>query len=568
MKCGALLVIGLLSWGATEAVGQIIIEPENYRLTGPKQKFEWADIGSEYRFRLGTIPENYTSGDLFDKNVGAQTSVVVSGLPVDGSDIYGRLDYFADGTWKAYNFTFFAADWNCFFICTSSVPSSSSVGAAVLFEGLAQAFECVSEPTFSWQFGDGSTSSKQRPTHAYGSAGSYSWVYEVSLDGDVCRRQGEIEIESVVVPAPAQIVTPRPGSVLSGTSETFEWTPGVSVTGYRLRIGSSLGGQDIFSETLGSQTWVVVTGLPTDGRTIYARLESRISGSWKEVTAQYQAVQTAVGVPTIEAGGIVTANLLPTVKAVSPLGIFSVFGHDFSDQTVLNAELDENGELARILGGTCLEMNGERLSLFAVTPNQINAQAPAAQALGPASFRVVRNCDAAVSETSRRELSPRPQAATSQVEIATVENAAPVFFLYPPLAEDGLIAARFNADNVAVAPAGMLVDQFGPSRPATAGDIIVLYGTGWGETTADLDAGELASGAAELQTAAHPMVSFGGIFLAPEDVLYAGITPQAAGLYQLAIRVPANAQPGNNQVTLTVYGKSTPVGPVVPVASP
>ncbi|MDA1235874.1 MAG: hypothetical protein O3A53_13870 [Acidobacteria bacterium] len=300
-------------------------------------------------------------------------------------------------------------------------------------------------------------------------------------------------------------------------------------------------------------------------------MESRISGSWKEVTAQYQAAQTTVGVPQIEAEGIVTANLLPTVKAVSPLGIFSVFGHDFSDQTVLHAELDENGELARILGGTCLEMNGERLPLFAVTPTQINAQASATQALGPASFTVIRDCDApntAVSETIRRELSPRPRAATSGVEIATVEKATPGFFLYPPLAEDGFIAARFNSDNAAVVPAGMFTDQFGPSRPAMAGDIIVLYGTGWGETTADLDSGELATGAAELLTNANPMVSFGGIFLAPEDVFYVGVTPQAAGLYQLAIRVPVNGQPGNNQVVLTVYGKSTPLGPVVPVALP
>ena len=56
--------------------------------------------------------------------------------------------------------------------------------------------------------------------------------------------------------------------------------------------------------------------------------------------------------------------------------------------------------------------------------------------------------------------------------------------------------------------------------------------------------------------------------MAPEDVLYVGVTPQTAGLFQLAIRTPATAQPGNNQVVLTVYDKSTPVGPVIPVAAP
>ena len=46
---------------------------------------------------------------------------------------------------------------------------------------------------------------------------------------------------------------------------------------------------------------------------------------------------------------------------------------------------------------------------------------------------------------------------------------------------------------------------------------------------------------------------------------YVGMTPNTDGLYQLAIRVPAVAIPGSYPVVLTVYGKSTPVGPVVPV---
>ena len=64
------------------------------------------------------------------------------------------------------------------------------------------------------------------------------------------------------------------------------------------------------------------------------------------------------------------------------------------------------------------------------------------------------------------------------------------------------------------------------------------------------------------------MVSFGGVFLALEDIFYVGATPSTAGLYQLAIRAPEGAQPGNTQVVLTAYGKSTAVGPVIPVAAP
>jgi uncharacterized protein (TIGR03437 family) len=66
---------------------------------------------------------------------------------------------------------------------------------------------------------------------------------------------------------------------------------------------------------------------------------------------------------------------------------------------------------------------------------------------------------------------------------------------------------------------------------------------------------------------ANPLVSFGGLVMDANDIFYVGVTPNAAGLFQLGIRVPASATPGNNQVVLTVYGKSTPAGPVIPVAA-
>ena len=298
------------------------------------------------------------------------------------------------------------------------------------------------------------------------------------------------------------------------------------------------------------------------GAVVEGRLNS--FGSTDIYVAKFHDPSAAGPLPLISEGGIVLATLLPTVNTISPRSIISVFGQNFSPGTTLFPNLDGNGNLARSLGGTCLEMNGERLPIFAMTPTQINAQTSAVQALGPASFRVVTNCNTSSALLSE----PLTVAFNSGVEMTTVETATPGFFLFPPLADDGLIAARFNSDAVAVAPAGMFSDQFGPSRPARPGDVIVMYGTGWGPSTASLGTGQLATGAAQLLPGANPAVSFGGIFLAPQDVFYVGVTPNTAGLYQLAIRVPSGAQTGNHQVVLTVYGKSTPVGPVVPVKRP
>ena len=258
--------------------------------------------------------------------------------------------------------------------------------------------------------------------------------------------------------------------------------------------------------------------------------------------------------PVVPAGGVVLSTLLPSVASVSPLSIITVFGTGFGTESIGFANLDEAGRVDTILGGTCVEVDGRRAPIYAIFPTQANIQTPAATGLGPVGVTVIRDCDT-------------PNEVRSNVEMVTVEAATPAFFLFPPLADNGLIAARFNTGFAAVAPSGMFVDQFGPSRPAKPGDIILLFGTGWGDTEAALATGKLAAGAAQVLPDASPMVTFGGVPLAPENVFYVGVTPFTAGLFQLAIEVPEGTPPGNQEIVLTVYGKSTPVGPAIPVTS-
>ena len=253
---------------------------------------------------------------------------------------------------------------------------------------------------------------------------------------------------------------------------------------------------------------------------------------------------------------MVLANLAPQVKTISPLSIISIFGMDFSAEMLANPNLDDQGRVDTILGGTCVEIGGERAPIFAMFPTQANVQTPGTPNAGPVAVVVIRDCDT-------------PLATRSNVEMVTVEEATPGFFIFNPIASDGLIAARFNHGYAAVAPAGLFVDEFGPSRPAKPGDIILLFGTGWGPTEAApaLTAGQLAPEAARVLDA-NPLVTLGGIPLADDDVLYVGVTPFTAGLFQLALRIPEGTTPGNKQVVLTVHGKSTPLGPVIPIGGP
>jgi hypothetical protein len=93
-------------------------------------------------------------------------------------------------------------------------------------------------------------------------------------------------------PSPPAITAPTPGSVLGGSSVTFTWAQNDStVSGWWLMVGSSAGGSDLFSSGwLGAATTsLTVSGLPTDGRTVYVRLFYYEEGGWRRQDFQYTA---------------------------------------------------------------------------------------------------------------------------------------------------------------------------------------------------------------------------------------------------------------------------------------
>ncbi len=99
--------------------------------------------------------------------------------------------------------------------------------------------------------------------------------------------------------------------------------------------------------------------------------------------------------------------------------------------------------------------------------------------------------------------------------------------------------------------------------PAEPGEVITLYGTGFGATDPLLATGQIPGGAAGL--ANEVSFTFGGIAVPSRDVLYKGAAPCCAGLYQFAVRLPTVVSDGNAAVMATVRGVSTPRGPFLAV---
>jgi PKD repeat protein len=84
----------------------------------------------------------------------------------------------------------------CSVSCGATVPATAAAGAAVSFQATSSlSGSCTGSPSYSWDFGDGATSSLQNPTHAYPAAGTFTWTLTVSLSGAVsCVRTGTIVV--------------------------------------------------------------------------------------------------------------------------------------------------------------------------------------------------------------------------------------------------------------------------------------------------------------------------------------------------------------------------------------
>jgi uncharacterized protein (TIGR03437 family) len=244
--------------------------------------------------------------------------------------------------------------------------------------------------------------------------------------------------------------------------------------------------------------------------------------------SQTWQVQVTAGAPPVTARRpaiqrISGAGLsLPAVQVLSPGGLFSVFGSDFTagpPRAIGQAEVSA-GALPDTLGQTCLLAGGVRAPLLYISATQINAIAPASTASAMA-VAVVADCGTADERIG------------DPVMVA-MRAAAPEFLGSP----------------IAATPAG--------ARP---GEVVTLFGVGFGPTASMAPPGTIAIGVAATLGAAR--VTVGGL---PADVLYAGLTPGFAGLYQVNVIVPPAIAAGAQPVTIEVNGATSPPGAYLAVA--
>ena len=112
--------------------------------------------------------------------------------------------------------------------------------------------------------------------------------------------------------APGAMISPAPGTELSGSSVAFTWSAGSGVTEYQLWLGTTGAGSQnlgVYTEAAatGNTVSATATGLPTDAATVYVRLLSEIGGSWLSTDYTYTAA-SVVSTPTITVSAVSCAS--------------------------------------------------------------------------------------------------------------------------------------------------------------------------------------------------------------------------------------------------------------------
>jgi uncharacterized protein (TIGR03437 family) len=216
----------------------------------------------------------------------------------------------------------------------------------------------------------------------------------------------------------------------------------------------------------------------------------------------------------------------------------SIYGTNLSASTRSWQSTDFTGnDLPTALDGvSSVKIDGKSAAVSYISPGQLNVQAPTDSATGPVQVQVTNSYGTATGVT-------------------TLQSYSPGFFTFQTK-----YAAAVHSDGVYVAPAG----YFGSgliSRPAQPGEILQIFGTGFGPTTPAVAAGQIVSAAAPLSDPTQLRLTIGGV---TATVQFAGIAAAAVGEYQFNVVVP-QLPDGDQPIVATIGGVSSQTGISVPI---
>ena len=298
--------------------------------------------------------------------------------------------------------------------------------------------------------------------------------------------------------------------------------------------GSKLVGTGTVLPSIGGVQQGTSVALSSDGNTAIvggpfdSDAASDVGAAWAFVNAVSSAS------PSIALNGVV--NGASFVPGIVPNSWITIQGTNLSSTTDTWDKKIISGTLPTILDGVTVSVGGKPAYISYISPTQINAIAPD---IGTGTM--------AVSVTNSN--------VTSSAVTATSVSVQPAFFL---LAGNYPVATRQDF-SIAVEN-GTLAGL--TTTPAKPGDVIILWGTGFGPTSPAAPVGVQLPADKTYLTAAPVTVTVGGI---AAQVFGAALAPGFAALYQVAIQIPVSAPDGDLPVVATINGSQSPASTVITV---
>jgi uncharacterized protein (TIGR03437 family) len=189
------------------------------------------------------------------------------------------------------------------------------------------------------------------------------------------------------------------------------------------------------------------------------------------------------------------------------------------------------------LDGISVSINGKPAYVWYLSPTQLNVQAPEDSASGNVSITVT-NCKTTSSPTmfSRRALAPGLLAPSNYSSNGTQ-----------------YLVATFQSDGAYVLNTSLGASFGLNARPAKSGDLIIVYGVGFGDVTPNVLPGTVVSQSNQL---VNPVTfTFGST---PAALSYSGLAGSFVGLYEFYITVPPGLPNGDIPIHVAQNGNVLP----------
>ena len=337
------------------------------------------------------------------------------------------------------------------------------------------------------------------------------------------------------LPAPLRVLVSRAGTPLPRIEVTFSVIAGNA----RLSRTSALTDDE-------GEIAVQVTLGATPGP---VRLRASAEGL-EAVEFQLTATAPITGPhPVLFTTGIVGGGLsTPPVRNASPNALMTMYGEDLAPEGAFRAARSAdivNSRLPTVLDGICVEVNGQRAPLHLVSSTQINFVFPDTSVMPP-SVRTGWQCDSATPVYSNAVTVPLSLSSPEFLYVARLASGEP------------LVAAVSAETGEVLAMPGLFAGL--ATRRARRGEVVQLYAVGLGSTNPSTVPGTIPSAAAPLHRALQIQYA-NGVTVPISSILYAGLAPGFAGLYQLNWRIPLDAPSALVPLRLlSGEGNRTPIG--------